>query len=140
MIFNHIMEIYILLSISVIIHELAHVIIAKIIKLEVDEIHIGDQLFSIRVGKVYFSPLILGKSYVSFRAEKLAVKSNTKKISFFGAGPISNAVICLFAIIFREKSNFYANILLDINTYIFIVNIIPVFDNDMSKLRLFMKK
>ena len=140
MIFNHLMEVYLMIWLSAALHELAHYFVAKMIKLEVLSVHIGDELFSVHIGKVYISFMLRICSCVEFYADEMKEKSRWQRAVFFLSGPAMNLMISAIAAPF--SSNLYMKYLLWINLLLFAVNAFPwiLKQNDMGKARLYLKK
>lgn len=83
--------------VSVILHEVFHFIAAKIMGFPVHGIYIGEKLFRMRIGKVYFSPIIKdGFIEVSFDEIKRAKK--IKIGVFFLSGIIGNILLILIGL------------------------------------------
>lgn len=139
MILNHFFEVYLLLCMSIVIHELAHLTAGKIIKLDIKEIHIGDRLYSIHINNLYLSPVMYSSAYVSFYSEDLLEKSLKDIIFFFLAGPFSNLLLMGLAMI--KMNSWHMNVLFWINLYLVIENVFPLIKrNDMRKLITYVKK
>lgn len=141
MILNHLLEIYLLAWISVMLHEMAHYIVAKIINLKVESVHIGDRFFAIHVNKLFISPMIFAGSYLVFDREDLKDKTKKQKIAFFSAGALANLIVALVSVLLRGNNNIYIDIFMWMNLYFFVENIFPFFKhNDAGKLRKYIEK
>lgn len=137
MILNHMLEMYLLMWISVVAHEIAHYIAAKAIKLKIHSVYIGDRFFSIKFRKLNISPMIFSGSYVEFFVKDITIKTKFQKIIFFISGPVANLVMFLVAYLLRETNSMYMEMLIWINIYFFIANVFPFFirKNDIGKLK-----
>ena len=142
MIFNHIVELYFLLYISVLIHETAHFVAGKVIGLHTGSVHIGDKFFCVHIKKFYVSFLIFGGSYVEFDSEELKQKGKWQICAFFLSGGFANLLLAVIAAIFLSVNDLYMSSLFWINIYLFALNLFPVFlrKNDVGRLKYYLKK
>ena len=141
MIFNHIIELYLLAYISVLIHEFAHFIAGKAIGLHIESIHIGDKFFCVHIKRFYISFLIFGSSYVEFDSDELKNKSRRGICLFFLSGALANLLLAVIAAILLNVSRLYMSSLFWINIYLFIWNLFPLFlrKNDAGRLKYYLK-
>lgn len=136
MIFSHIFELYLILCFSVVIHEIAHVVAAKIINLDIEEIHIGDELFAIRFRNVFVSLNMISGSYVSFYSDSMKSKSRREIIIFFLSGPFANLILIAAGCFFTFGESMFARFLVYFNAIVILENCIPFLNkkNDVGKM------
>ena len=136
MILNHILEIYMIYYVSVTLHELAHFWVAKAIGLNVKKIQIGDDLFSIKIGKCSLSINCMYGSGVMFENREMIKKNRLQMSSFFLAGAVVNLIIMLSGHFLKDSGGFYADVIFWENLYLLAGSLIPFMakGNDMNKL------
>lgn len=142
MIFSHIFELYLILCFSVVIHEVAHVVAAKIIKLDVKEIHIGDELFAIRFRNIFVSLNMLSGSYVLFSSSSMESKTSKEIVFFFLSGAFANLILIAIGSIASSDENLYARFLVLINVLLIMENCTPfvIKRNDVGKMIKYLRK
>lgn len=133
-IFERLLIIYLLYLIAIILHELAHYIVAKILKVKVESLTIGEKFFAIKIGKLSFSPLAIS-GYVEYDENDLKKKSKFQIIFFFLAGALINAVLIIVALFLINISN-YAIYMVIINAVCIITSLLPIrfLNNDFVEM------
>ena len=141
MIVNHILELYLVLFITVIVHELAHAFTAKMIGLDVREFKIGDDLFAVKLGRVSISLNTIFGSNVSVYSEELKTKNKMQIIIFFMSGSLANLLLIVLSVLCNNVNPLYANALLWCNVYTLIGGICPIIlkQNDMNKMLFYIR-
>ena len=87
---------YLFFYLNILLHELSHVLMAKILKIPVERIAIGSERLSLKAGK--FSLSLLPGGYVEVEEEALLKRRAVCIFLFFEAGPFSN--LFLAAVLF----------------------------------------
>lgn len=95
---KEVLIIYAALFVVLIAHEFGHLLFAKLFRLTVDEVILGVDLFSLKIGKIRFSPIIFGGSVV-VRENELLKKHYIQIIMFFLGGSIASCFIYLISFI-----------------------------------------
>ena len=106
--------IYFIFLISIVFHELGHILLARILK--------------VKIKKVRFK--IIG---FSAEFEERMSDKNLKKIWVLFVGPFVNLIISLIVIIYKNKFK-YSNEIIYTNFILFIVNILPVLPLDGGRI------
>lgn len=141
MIFEHFLNIYLIYYLSVLAHELAHVIVANMIGLKLIGFHMGDNLFSVNYKSISISPLVVFGGQVDFIREELLKKENFEIILFFLAGPATNLLLFLLSYNVIPLDSIGINALRVFNVVILVKNLSPIFvkGNDVKQLILYKK-
>lgn len=79
-------------GLSVTLHELAHLLTAKLVFGAYDELSIGNLIYPVSFQKLKLSPIIFS-GYVSVEQETVLTASYKKIILFFLSGPITTLII-----------------------------------------------
>ena len=137
MIYNNLFQIYILIALSVMLHELAHCIVALWLGVKDIKINIGDEFFSITIGRLRFSPLVFNGN-VDVDEESLVSNTKIGIVLFFISGNIANVLIIIVCSFFVSVSDYFA-ILMQINMILIISNSLPVLGTDINKIRYYLK-
>ncbi len=129
-----IVQVYIILILSVVAHEVAHYVTAKIIGLKELQIHIGSEFTKIHLGKIHISPIVFG-GYVEFLQEDLLKKQKTEIIAFFLSGIAINIIIVVLSGIFYNNSRLISYVFW-VNIASLSISLVPFFppQNDVTKL------
>ncbi|MBQ2718391.1 MAG: site-2 protease family protein [Clostridia bacterium] len=122
--FKTIFVIYVTYSISVILHELAHFICAKLMRLKNVDIYIGEKFLAINIKRFHFSPLITS-GYVEFDLNSLIIKKNWQIIIFYMAGAFANILIILISLIIMPYTKYSIYIVL-VNVFCVLTNLFPL--------------
>ena len=126
---------YFIIYISICLHEVLHVICAKLFKIPLVKIQIGIDWLQISIGKLVISPIV-GTSFVEVETEKLQEAPRKIKILFFLSGALGNTVLTiLFGILFFCIDKTIFAIAAAINIIIIISSLIPFGNTDMGTLR-----
>ena len=141
MIFNRLLELYLLFYFFVAAHEIGHFIAAKMIDLNVSEFRIGDRLLAVRFGKFSISPWFGFGGYVSFPKEEMMQKTKKQMALFFFSGSAMNLLLILIGSLFIRFFPFYGTAIILINTLLLLENLIPFFhvENDIRKFFRYIK-
>lgn len=136
---DNLVQLYMILVLSTIAHELGHYVTAKIIGLKEAEISIGSEFAMIHLGKVHFSPIVFS-GHVKFSPKDLLRKNTNQIIAFFISGITVNIVIIAISGIFYNNSLLMSNVFW-INVSILPFNLLPFIppQNDMTKLIKYLK-
>lgn len=78
----NIIKIYLLVYISVFLHEVSHYCVAKKLNLEIEMVQIGYDWLCFKIGKWRISPFI-GPSYVSTTIDSIMLQSAKNKCIYF---------------------------------------------------------
>lgn len=115
-IFLSLFIIYLKLAATVVIHELAHYFVAKIIGAINIEIVIGTkEIAAIRIGRLTLSPLLIAGSVTCDINKDI----NWKKIfCFYLAGGISNLIVSILGMIIKDYSLSIINIIMAIISFL----------------------
>ena len=142
MILNYIFEWYVIFSISVVLHELAHLSCAKAIGLSIQSLHIGDECFAVKFGRVHISPITFYGGFVEFDEGEMREKRLLETAAFFSSGAIINTVLIAVALIIPWEKPIYGDMLLWLNVYLLISSFNPIFPrkNDMNRMLKYMKE
>ncbi|MPW26366.1 hypothetical protein GC105_11260 [Alkalibaculum sp. M08DMB] len=129
--------IYLVNIIIIIIHELAHYIVAKILWNEVEEIVIGSRILSIKLYKVSLSPIIFG-GRVDVKWNKVANSNIYQIILFFLSGVFANFITLIICWLYIKS--IYGNLYIILSGFTIVINSIPIYNTDMSILLKVIKK
>lgn len=139
MIFD-VIVLYLLLYISVALHEVMHVTFANIFNVEIIRIKIGADWPAVKIEKAEISPVI-GSSYVEVSYSDLEQIVVMKKVVYFLSGIITNLVLSVcFFIAYSQTGSLMVKILAFVNLGFVFVNSIPFFKTDVAKLISFLLK
>lgn len=132
MILKNIIKIYIIMGMSIILHELGHWIVAKIFKFKNVKIVIGDKFYSINTKYFRFSPLIIS-GYVEFNFTPNITKKQI--ICFYLSGSFVNIVLIIMSLLFNKLFNEWIYLLI-VNSLSVIFNLFPLkkLSNDFGNL------
>lgn len=122
--FKSIFVIYIIYGLSVILHEFAHFICAKLMRLHNVDIYIGEKLLAINIKRFHFSPLITS-GYIEFDLDSLMLKKNWQIIMFYMAGSFANILNILIALIIMPYMEYSIYIIL-VNVFCVSINLFPI--------------
>lgn len=141
MIFNRLLELYLCFYISAVAHEFGHLIAAKIINLNVSELHIGDRLLAIRFGRFSISPWFGFGGYVSFPKKEMLRKTKKQIALFFFSGSAVNLLLIIIGFLFIRFWAIYGTAMILINAMLLLENMIPFFHmgNDIRKFFRYIK-
>lgn len=131
-------KLYLIFIISIIIHETFHFIAITIIGKNIQGVYIGEEIFNIRIGKFYISPLVRG-GYIKVDVFEIESMNNRELIMFFLSGSVGNLILLIISLF--TKNTLLAFSLMIINITLIIVNLSPFFknDNDITMLLQFLK-
>ncbi len=125
---------YVMLYMSIFLHEMMHVILAKSFRIAILEVKIGTEWPQGNIGKLRISPVI-GNSHVEVDYENLVKLSSAKKIMFFMAGIFMNLTLAfVFGMLNRHMDMFAIKIVAVSNLVIAILNLLPLWQTDMANL------
>jgi|GEM_PF-4330056 len=132
---------YVLYYLSILLHELFHYLAAFILKIRIEQLRIGDELYALRIGRVSLSPLLIFTSYVVVDTDVFKDMNKKSLIFFFMSGSIANLLLAILGFILMFKDIAMGNILLYLNVACLIFNLVPYifYGNDMTKLIKFLK-
>ncbi len=120
--------VYVIYAGSVILHEVGHLIAAKIFYKEYEEICIGN-LMHVKISpKIKISPVIFS-GYISVQEETVLDSSKIKAIIFFSVGFVVNFIQVIIGISFNKYSDIFALIAI-INMIQCINSVIPIEGSD----------
>lgn len=141
MIFNRILELYLLLYFSIAAHETGHLIAARLIGLKVTGLRIGDRFLAIRFGGLSVSPWCGCGGFVSFDQTEMTKKTKTQKAFFFFSGCAVNVLLLISSTLLIRLSPFYAAAIFLINFSLLLENAVPFFhpENDLRKFLRYIK-
>ncbi len=126
--------IYLIIYLSIFLHEMMHYLIAKFCKFEIDEVKIGSEWPQFKLGKWRISPF-LGVSYVAIKYESFIEKSLKSKCLYFLGGIFMNiflSVLCLIIYIITDRYMLFLAFF--VNLYSVIANSIPIGKTDAMNL------
>lgn len=118
---EYIISFYIIYYLSVLLHEFAHFIAAKCIKLNVDRMKIGEDFFAVTIYKLSISPLCVS-GHIEFDLNHLKDKSIMQIIIFYLSGMISNIFLIIISLFFGK----YFHMFLISNIYLVFCSVIPI--------------
>jgi Zn-dependent protease len=124
---------YFALAISVVAHEFAHYLTIRAMHREIDKISIGVELFQIKLGSVYFSPLVFHGA-IDVPIEQLHKMKEHEVVIFFLSGPFANVVLVAGAMI--ANGGWFCIFLAGINMVSAAASIIPFLfpQNDITNM------
>ena len=137
MIYNNLLQIYLLMVFSIIMHEISHFFVAVWLGLTNIKLNIGDEFFSVKIGKLRISPLIFSGN-VEVDEESLLSKNKRGIVAFFVSGNIANIVIIIVGLVCVKISTYF-EIIIQINIIMVVINSIPVFGSDVKKICYYLK-
>lgn len=128
MLFKLFLALYIEYAISITAHEMFHFLMAKMCGFYVKGIYIGEKLFRIRIGRLYFSPLMRdGYTEIELNPEK---QTDTIKIGLFFCSGVGANLLLIFLSYLIKNDILRAWLFLS-NVVILLCNCFPfVKDND----------
>lgn len=128
-----------MMYLSLILHELGHLVVLKLNKLTFDRIVIGYDKLGIRIGKRLYCSLLPFFGYIEFDIDKL--KRKNAFVLFF-SGPMANALVFIIALaIIINTYDWKIQFLMVFNCVLFITNVIPVgIKNDCTAFRQYIKE
>jgi len=140
MIINHLTELFLIIYICIIVHEMGHAVAAAVIGVRVKSIQIGDDLFAVRVGKLSVSLNPIFGSCVRFCEDELRTKCRWQKVFFFLSGAAVNAVTGVIGIAVFEKNSLYGGAFVWTSLYCIVTSMMPwcPWNSDMKQLRRFL--
>lgn len=122
--FSSILAVYIVYCLSVIAHELAHLICAKIMHLHNVDIRIGERFLAVNIRHFHFSPLIIGGS-VEVDSDTLLRKKKWQIIMFYLSGSMANLLIIIVALIVMPYIR-YPLYVIFANLFFIVMNLFPI--------------
>lgn len=127
--------VYLIFAISVIIHEISHYIYARIKKIKVYNVCIGEEFLSIRICGLRISPLILC-GYVEFDTQSVISKSKKEIIILFLSGSIANLILIIIASCLIPVFVYSLHVIA-VNISAILFNTLPIkfIKNDMYELK-----
>lgn len=141
MIFNRILELYVLFYFCIAAHEIGHWIAARSIGLKVLGLRIGDRFLAIRFGGISVSPWCGCGGSVLFDQAEMKKKTNKQKAVFFFSGCAVNVLLLISSTLLIRLSPFYAAAIFLINFSLLLENAVPFFhqENDLRKFLRYIK-
>lgn len=122
---------YVIVYLSITIHEISHFVFGVMIGLKSNRCYIGEQLYRIRLSKVYISPLAFG-GYNECEIEEMKLKNIKEIILFYLAGIFGNLIMIVLGFIFLYQ---YIVIILLINISMIAISLLPIpINNDYNSL------
>ena len=120
-------EAYLCFAFSFILHEVFHLIAAKILGFRDTDIYLGSEFFRVNIGRVHISPVIFF-GYVEFPERDLKKIGSREIVFLFLSGPFANlllAAVSLVASILMPENDVFP-ILLSVNLMVSVFNLCPL--------------
>jgi len=126
--------IYLIVYFSLLVHELMHYIVARMLRMDVFAINIGFEAISHKRRKLSISPIV-GPSYIEVAKEQLVEKKTIQVLMYFMAGIFGNLLLGLLMVglLFFIDNNIVL-IGLIFNLLLVLINAIPIGKTDISTL------
>jgi len=124
LVINYIVGIYIIIVISVILHELGHWTIAHILKLKYKKMILGSHFYILDTDHIALSIIILNGA-IEMNIDELLAKKRLEVIFLFMVGPIITVILCMLSfqinhLIFRLSAIIYNGITFSLSMIPFI--------------------
>lgn len=132
------LQLYLIFSLSVIVHELFHLAVLAILKRKINYLLIGCRKISFRLGKVRISPVIRS-AHIDIDQQQITSMNRCELVLFFLSGSLGNA--CLLLLSLTGDSSIMNNGLFFINLLSIISSLVPLIlpGNDMALLLMQLK-
>lgn len=128
---------YLIILLQTVIHEFAHLTVAKFFHIPVKSISIGWKKCAIKFKNIYFSPILLG-GHVEVFEKELKTKSPLKIIAFFEAGAIANLFFSFLPMFFLR--NVYTFVWLSLGVSFALSANLPIESSDVYNAFVTLKK
>ena len=139
MIISRLIEVYMWILSSVVVHELFHVFCAILLKVGIVSVKIGESFFAIKKSNVSVSPIMSG-GYVEVDEEELFSKNFKCVLVFFLSGCVANVLMIILVMCFAGQYDLKMTVFF-INVFIIISSICPLIKgNDINGILCYMKK
>lgn len=117
------LKIYSVVFLSVVVHELTHALVARLLRKEVNEICIGNNLLSLHFKKICISPICIN-NYIDINESEIIKMSKKELIFFFFSGLFSNLLLLFTALFIKDLIISYT--LFIFNLFLIIENLNPL--------------
>ena len=117
---------------SLVMHELSHCVMAKIVYKEYDEMRIGNLIYFNITNKVKISPIILS-GYVSVDEDKIINSSKKNAVIFFMSGPICNIFLVIISSVLLMFNGIFIYSIY-INICLFVFSMLPINGTDFYEM------
>lgn len=124
--------IYILNIAAILLHEMFHLIVAKLFRYKVDAIIIGDEEKAVKIGKWKIYPIAFSGATDVYIDEIRTKKDKYKVIAFFLSGICGN--IILIAISIKLEVDFYSYFYVVFNIISIFISLLPIGGSDSMNL------
>ena len=124
---------YISYAISIIVHELFHLIAALLLKISIQGVYIGEKFLRVSIGKLYISPIILS-GYVVVESDDYRGINTPIICAFYLSGILGNIILILLSYYCIANSALSFWIIL-VNILSILFSLLPIIsDNDIAMI------